>query len=295
MIAVDIGQPQLWRRLLSVAAEGAGTLIFPVRSKPAVDASRDWLAENAGADLITQAPALVQWLQTFTMPLAVCCYAYLDGGDHVRVALAMDAIYSQLALERDDVTVAFLLTPTDVFGVPADVAGAAEANYERKRWAQAGHALTMGRWFRPGVRKVVDCSNGERYGVIDSQLTQQGPNYALAKRLQRWRALTAQAAGRAVSCNVAPATFTSSVMKRRLFVLGYRGAQTFGVEIFEPQTTRALMGLMLLHDLQRAPVSYRHPHELFMDGANHGGIWRIGLQLRSALTSGVIAGLLNRS
>ena len=52
-------------------------------------------------------------------------------------------------------------------------------------------------------------------GINDSLVPQQGPNYALAKRLQRWRATVERQAGAAVSFAVAPPTRTTSVVRNR--------------------------------------------------------------------------------
>ena len=49
----------------------------------------------------------------------------------------------------------------------------------------------------------------------------QGPNYALAKRLQSWRAMVARADGQPVSINVAPATATASVVSNPQFAAAY--------------------------------------------------------------------------
>ena len=65
-------------------------------------------------------------------------------------------------------------------------------------------------------------------------MAQQGPNYALAKRLQRWRATVARDGGATVSMNVAPPTRTRSVTKNRVLAAAYAGAGRFGVEVFEP-------------------------------------------------------------
>src|SRR5262249_60393369 len=71
-------------------------------------------------------------------------------------------------------------------------------------------------------------------GINDSLVPQQGPNYALAKRLQRWRAAVAREAGTTVSLNVAPPTRTRSVMKNRTLAAAYAGAHRFRGEVFEP-------------------------------------------------------------
>ena len=86
-------------------------------------------------------------------------------------------------------------------------------------------------------------------GINDSLIPQQGPNYALAKRLQRWRATQARHDGALVSMNVAPPTRTRSVVKNRALAAAYAGAHRFGVEVFEPATSNVLMAALLVHDL----------------------------------------------
>ena len=88
-----------------------------------------------------------------------------------------------------------------------------------------------------------------RFGLADSVVPQQGPNYALAKRLQRWRAVVARESV-VTSANVAPATRTRSVTKNKVLAAAYAGAASFGVEVFEVDTSRALMAALLLHDLR---------------------------------------------
>src|SRR6185436_17606823 len=96
-------------------------------------------------------------------------------------------------------------------------------------------------------------------GICDSLVAQQGPNYALAKRLQRWRATVARANGIPVSFTVAPPTRTRSVVKNRALAAAYAGAHVFGVEVFEPSTSNALMAALLVHDLRKPKPPLAHP------------------------------------
>jgi hypothetical protein len=128
--------------------------------------------------------------------------------------------------------------------------------------------------------------------VADALVAQQGPNYAVAKRLQRWRGLQASAEGKRTSFNLAPATWTKSVTKNRVLAAAYAGARHFGIEIFEPSTTRVLMAAMLVHDLHAEPAARRSPEELFSEGAAHGGLWTAAYEPRSALGLAALAGLL---
>jgi hypothetical protein len=120
---------------------------------------------------------------------------------------------------------------------------------------------------------------------------QQGPNYALAKRLQRWRATTARDAGTAVSLTVAPATRTRSVTKNRLLAAAFAGAHRFGIEVFEPATSNTLMAALLVHDLRAAPPVQPHPWQDEAYAAAHGGLWRQPYAPRSALGLAVLLGI----
>jgi hypothetical protein len=128
-------------------------------------------------------------------------------------------------------------------------------------------------------------------GIADVLVPQQGPNYTLAKRLQRWRATAAQADGHLVSANVAPATHTRSVTKNRLLAAAYAGAGRFGVEVFAPQTSRVLMAALLVHDLRVQAPAPTHPDDLFAAAAAHGGLWRVPYSPRSVLGLAAVTGL----
>jgi hypothetical protein len=192
-----------------------------------------------------------------------------------------------------------LATPTDIYAVPAAVREAAHARFAaRGIGAALAGALSGGRLMRRNVEHEVIAGSGARYGIADSMVVQQGPNYALAKRLQQWRAIDARAAGARVSIHVAPPATTHSVVKNKLLANAYRAAIRFGVEAFEPRTASALMAVCLVHDLRnpQAPanpgVPLTHPLELLMHGAAHGGLWRIAHQPRSVLPLAAVLGSL---
>jgi hypothetical protein len=223
-------------------------------------------------------------------PLVLGNYVYADGAANVRLAAAVDALTVRLQAERDDLALAFLATPTDVFAVPADaVAQSVHAYATRSRAAKlAGRplrTLSGGRLLRRAYRPGVDP------GINDSLVAQQGPNYALAKRVQRWRATVARDEGATVSMNVAPPTRTRSVLKNRALAAAYAGAHRFGVEVFEPATTRVLMATLLVHDLHTEDgPAHSHPWQDEAHGAAHGGLWRIAYAPRSALTLAALLG-----
>lgn len=289
VVAVDIDRPDVWKRLSDLAVAGNGTMHLPLRSA----AGGDWL-QQAGANLITQAPDIAAWLKSFNGPLDIASLAYLDGERHVKVAMGMDMIAQAMCAHDTHTTLAFLATPTDMFAVTRETALAAMDAYAArpvaKRTLQSSlHLATGDRFFQPNVERLLESDKGVQYGVVDSMVIEQGPNYALAKRLQQWRAQVARAAGHRVSLNVAPSTTTVSVLKNPALAAGFAGASSFGIDVFEPETTNALMAALWVHDLRSADaaanpaVPLNHPLELFMDNACHGGLWRLAYLPRSAL------------
>jgi hypothetical protein len=295
VIGVDLPRPDIWTRVLEAAGRSAGTLLVPVAGRraagqdPAGQAGED-LAGRAGLNLIADVPAVADWLAAVDGPLVLGNYVYADGGDNVRLASAVDALTVRLLAARGDVALAFLATPTDVFAVPGDaVAQSARAYADRSPAAKLGawplHALSGGRLLHPAYRPGADP------GICDSQVPQQGPNYVLAKRVQRWRATVARDGGAAVSMNVAPPTRTRSVLKNRVLAAAYAGAPRFGVEVFEPATTKTLMAALLVHDLHTGGgPALAHPWEDEARAAAHGGLWRIAYTPRSALGLAVMLG-----
>jgi hypothetical protein len=311
VIGVDLPRPDIWTRVLEVARRSAGTLLVPVAARRAAEgdlagpAGEDLagmpgedlagmpgedLAGRAGLNLIADVPAVADWLAAVDGPLVLGNYVYADGGDNVRLASAVDALTLRLLAARGDVALAFLATPTDVFAVPGDaVAQSARAYADRSAAAKLGawplHALSGGRLLHPAYRPGADP------GICDSQVPQQGPNYVLAKRVQRWRATVARDGGAAVSMNVAPPTRTRSVLKNRVLAAAYAGAPRFGVEVFEPATTKTLMAALLVHDLHTGGgPAEAHPWEDEAHAAAHGGLWRIAYTPRSALGLAVMLG-----
>jgi hypothetical protein len=145
--------------------------------------------------------------------------------------------------------------------------------------------VSAGRLLR---RQYVD---GVHPGIHDAIVTQQGPNYALAKRLQRWRATVARDAGVTVSMNIAPPTRTRSVLKNRALAAAYAGASRFGVEVFEPATANTLMAALLVADLNtRGGPAHESPWQDEAYAAVHGGLWRAPYQPRSALGLAAVLG-----
>jgi hypothetical protein len=248
---------------------------------------------GAGVDLMTEIDAAVEWIGALGGErggLVLGNYVYADGVLNLRLSCAVDALTVRLQQAGHDLALAFLATPTDVFAVPADaVAQALNAYAGRSRRAKILgrplRAVSAGRLLR---RPYV---SGMTPGINDALVPQQGPNYALAKRLQRWRAAVARDSGMLVSMNVAPPTRTRSVVKNRALAAAYAGAHRFGVEVFEPATANTLMAALMVADLHTGGgPAHEHPWQDEAFSAVHGGLWRMAYEPRSALGLAAILG-----
>jgi hypothetical protein len=299
VVAVDLPKPDVWARVIATARSSAGRLTVPVPSG-ADPTDDDSLAAVAGIDLIHQLPELTTWVAQLPGPFTLGTYTYADGATHVRVALAADAVAQSLVGSRSDVGLAFLATPTDVYAVPVEA-----VEESRRRWEARGISglaqlpLRAAGRFAPNYPDTLETDHGP-VGIADCLVPQQGPSYALAKRLQRWRATQSRLDGVWASLNVAPATRTRSVVKNRALAAAYAGAHRFGVEVFEPATANTIMAALLVHDLRSASSPARpdadvaHPDEAWARQAAHGGLWRSAYAPRSVLGIAAALGMVTR-
>jgi hypothetical protein len=275
VVGVDLPRPELWQRLTAVADAGTGRLIAPAS------------ARGTGADLLTEPAAIADWLLGIEGRLILGNYVYAPGATYVRLSAAVDALGTHLQQHRDDVALAVLATPTDVFAVPPEAVAQATERYRRRgRRSRITSALSGGRLLQPNYPDA----DPERPGISDSLVAQQGPNYALAKRIHRWRASVGRRDG-VVSFAVAPPTRTRSVLSNRLLAAAYAAAHLFDVEVFAPATANRLMAALLVHQIRRprtaAPAAWRDEAV----AAVHGGLWRTAYRPRSALGLAAVRGL----
>merc|ERR1712087_697860 len=140
--------------------------------------------------------------------------------------------------------------------------------------------FSNGKFLRKNARPPISGEGGNYY-IVNGISVAQGPNYALAKRLQHWRAVVARSKGCIVSSNIAPSTSTVSVTQNRTFAWAYEGMPYFKpYEIFAPETSNAVMSAILFYDIND-PTSagnpktlLSNPNQLFSYGSFNGGNWR---------------------
>ena len=261
VVAIDIpgawgaGPSKMWERLITTARNSSGTIIFPLAKAQDTYASDTDMFSGCGCNLTEQPGEIVAWLKTVSPKsrLAIGNYTYLDGDLHVKLSLAADAVISGVCKARPDTAIAFLCTPTDIHFVPDEAHKAAQQHFGfhlGKGVELLINLLTLNTRLVKNALPPIPTADGGKVKLIDGLSVAQGPNYALAKRLQHWRAIVAYEDKHTVSSNIAPSTSTLSVVSNRSFAWAYAGMPYFKpYEIFVQDTTNALMAAVLISDI----------------------------------------------
>ncbi|MEC3951485.1 hypothetical protein VMT65_00420 [Nocardia sp. CDC153] len=287
VLAVDRPGRARWDRLRAAARGGAGVLRFPV-----VDA-------EAGVDIARSFPALARWITAHSDARPVLgLYAELPGAAGVRLAAASDVLAETLLRRHPDAALALLGSPTDTYAVPASVVAAARDRLVRRGFRGSAqdlvHKLAPRSLYRLNYARPIFDTDGGAWGLFDNLPALAGPDYALAQRLPRWRAVLARAAGHPVSFTVAPPAWTRSLARESGWrTAAYRAASRFGIEVFDPGTARTLLAAKLVADLHadNEPRT-SNPEALFATGAAHGGLWRQPFAPRSLLAPAALSGAM---
>lgn len=298
---------KLWERLIGAARKSpGGSLTFPLvptQTQQELESLSDpnALCEAAGCNLMEQPAEVANWLVEWqsTLPTSarviIGNYTYLDGENHVKLALCADYCIKKLREARPSTAVAFLCTPTDIHVIPEEAHEAAVKNYGSGLGScgleKLMNILSGGSCLATNVVDPVTTKDGKKIHLVDGMTVPQGPNYALAKRLQHWRAQVAFCEGAVVSSSVAPSTATVSVIHNRTFAWAYGGLPYFGYEVFKQETTNAVMASLLIHDVlnedgpknpkNKMKFGIDNSLELFRTQGVHGGLWRCAYTINS--------------
>lgn len=252
------------------------------------------IASERADDLLAHPREVLAALEAFAAegPIHLGFFAYAPGASReLRLAGAMDALTEALdpSLVR---SVACFVSPTSPGELQAE-----DLAWMRERKPAA--------WQR-GLEAVRALRGPGAFGGVSRALISlQGAGYQAAQYLAKLIAAEVLAcSGRpwALSMNVAGITNTRS-LSHPLFQAGFVGAPLFGVRIFEPGTTRALNGLLMLHDLLNpaAPGAAARVHTPELERAKavrsqqvHGGVYGMPWQFESAVQSAAVIGLGRR-
>lgn len=286
VVAVMRQNPSRWQSLMEAAAEGS-TLFIPIRRAALVGnqipTSLMDIAAVAGVDMVNETQAVSRWLRTVLDQhprqhgVVVAGFGYSPGASHVTLQVVQDALMAHVTASYPDVALTWLGTPTDSLLTPRAHFEERLARHRNRSAAtkvrdEGLSALGLGRLSSEPTSELFTVA-GREYALVDCSADMQGPNYLLAKRSQRWRAMVAAAAGSSVAYCVSPAARTHSVLDYKILRATYRGAPRFGVRPFEVEETQQLTARLMLSHLS-SPVSADDPTAVYLERAIHGGLWR---------------------
>ena len=230
-------------------------------------------------------------------PVHLGLFAYAPGASQEwRLATAMNGIVKSI-----DPTivgsVAMLISPTSTAVIqPEDIEGSEKVGSNPPAWQAA--LKRMGQ-----LRQEVGFKVGDGFPVARAIVPIQGVSYQAAQYVSKILAAevfssygTNIDSGTAhpvtVSANVAGITKTKS-LNHPVFQAAFLGAGSFGVEIFEVETTRALSGLLILHDLLNPKHRGVEPKALFSKQL-HGGIYSRPYALNPMIRIATVMGLARK-
>ena len=261
-----------------------------------------------GDDLLGKPRSVAASLRRFAQagPVHVGLFAYAPGASReLRIAAVMTELVRSVGPEVVK-SVSLFISPTSPGELQSDDAAVVEERLRTpKGWQRAleiVHALPKPGYHGDGVS-----------AVSRAVMEMQGPGYQAAQYLAKIIAAEVlatdglggdedRASPISVSANVAGITNTRS-LAHPLFQLGFVGAPLFGVRIFEPDTTRALSGLLMLHDLLNpaAPGHAERAFETPRDRARavrseqvHGGVYDMPWIFEPTVRAAAIIGMTRR-
>eukprot|EP00520_Triparma_pacifica_P003915 CAMPEP_0118651800 /NCGR_PEP_ID=MMETSP0785-20121206/10976_1 /TAXON_ID=91992 /ORGANISM="Bolidomonas pacifica, Strain CCMP 1866" /LENGTH=496 /DNA_ID=CAMNT_0006544271 /DNA_START=118 /DNA_END=1605 /DNA_ORIENTATION=- len=257
------------RKLVEDAKSTPATLLIPTKG------------DVLGADLLSDTPEIAEWVISLSKKnpkkqLVVGCYIYLDGERHVRASVGMDLVVDAILKACPNTAITQLVSPATAHAISDEAKADSLARYEATPMWHIPFRAALGS-FTKNAREAT--SSG--VSIVDGLSNLQGPNYALAKTSQQWRAMLAKADGFITSANHAPAARTESMVAYSTIAAALEGMQSFPPLVaYDPQTASDMMAAILLWDLSD-PSSYAnpknkdaHPFNLLVENACHGGMWR---------------------
>lgn len=266
---------------------GAGTLV----------------ASDGGDDLLKDPHAAMAAIREFAAegPVHLGCFAYAPGASReLRLAGVMDAMVHTLGAGLVK-SVSLYISPTS----PAELQPEDRAVCDHR--AKSPHVWQRGFELVRSLQKRGYEVSGDA-AVSRAVISLQGAAYQAAQYLMKIvssevlanRGLGGQHV--TLSANVAGITNTRS-LSHPLFQVGFVGAPLFGVRIFEPSTTRAVSGLLMLHDLLN-PAAPGSSTRAFSNATErvkavrseqiHGGAYDLPWQFESAVRTAAVLGIGKR-
>jgi hypothetical protein len=236
-------------------------------------------------------------------PVHLGMFAYASGASKEwRLGAAMNAIAATLE-RRQLKSLSLLVSPTTVTTwQPESLSGAEQQRAQAGMWKNA--------LCRAGLLPAPGHYSAHGTHIGRSTVSIQGLSYQAAQYISKlaaaetWAVYGNDLQGDrrdpiTVSANVAGITRTRS-LAHPLFQAAFIGAPRFGVRIFEPASTRALSGLLILHDLlnpaakgaaAQQPADPREKAAGLLSQQIHGGIYSLPYVLEHAIRMAALIGM----
>ena len=294
VVVVARREKKLAALIKGARSTAAGTIVVPTSRAITTKDNDEVLAEVAGADVLTQAPEIAAWLAGLypDRTMVIGSYIYLDGEAHIRAVVAMDAILTAVTKARPTglTGAMYLGSPATAHNISKSAWEDSKQRYESQPWYSAIWATPLS--FKVNARPLV----GET-AVTNGMLVFQGPNYALAKTIQLWRAILMQADGALVSLNMAPPCRTYSVVHSAQAKAAIEGMANFAPNrAFDPEFASAVMAALMLFDLtpagRKVAKALKNPNDITIGNGFHGGNVRCAYLTDSLGPAAYVTGLL---
>lgn len=226
-------------------------------------------------DVVVDAEGVAGWLLHEGVE-AIAETLYAPGAQNLLASIASDAVIRMVGADSDILT-GWLGSPMDAYFLPEDLRpGGSDWQLHPLRGAPARFGQ------RDSRRRPAMVGN-----VYNGLLNMQGPSYAAAKRIGRWRATERWAAGQRVSYHVAPMATTRSVTDASLLRAAYAGMEKLGISPIPAETTAVLMGALFAADLVDRPST---GEDFLVREGFPSGLWARNTEPESVLVKAVLLG-----
>ena len=278
VIAVRTRKNKGWLEMEELAKNSAGSLYIPICKDGSDDfKDEDW-SHKAGCDILTETLDIRDWIidvlggPSENVEVTVGLYTYLDSEAHVRVTLGCDVIMTGLERLFPKTRFAYIGSTSVSTAITKEMALSVHKYREASPfWMKATRCSP------PHIRKienVLDSLNEEKAIYLHHGfVTAQGPNYALAKTAQVWRAMVAK---NYPSFCAGPITRTVSVCHNptmAAMLKSYDRVKPY--EIMDPPCASTILGILLAYDVLFESAdkdkNAGHPFERTLGSSFHSG------------------------
>lgn len=281
VIAIRTRKPQGWLEMEAIAKNSAGTLFIPIlkENDEVADAGdgKEW-SKNAGCDILTETLEIRDWIIDVLggpnpeTEVAVGLYTYLDSEAHVRVTLGCDVIMTGLENAFPKTKLVYIGSTSVSTAITQEMDEAAAKNRGTTPfWMRATRCPP------PHISKIENVLESQAEDKIirlhHGFVTAQGPNYALAKTAQVWRAMVAK---NYPSFCVGPITRTVSVCHNpTMAAMLHSFDRIKPYEVMDPECASTVLGLLLAYDVlfedNDKDKNLGHPIERTLGSSFHSG------------------------